>query len=321
MTSAYAFDVSILIVGYNSLAFLGDCITAIERSCARCRPEILFVNNGTDKSEDFVRSAFPSVRVLASHGNVGFAQANNRLAAHASGRHLLLLNPDTRLLPGAVDRMVEFADRTPEFGILGAFTVNENGEPEELALAVQPSLSQLISAVLRIGLPKRIDPKATAPVEVDAVSGGCMFVRREIWDRLGGMDQDYFLYTEDLDFCRRHLDAGGRVAILPDSKVMHDCGSGESLSPTRRRFMLLGNATYYRKHFSRPYAFACLAVLWGVCISRFVAGTILGRFSAKSRKLADAYRFGAIKPWKWARGYLSHGADPRAAGNTIPAAS
>lgn len=313
MTSTPAFDLSILIVGYNSLEFLDDCLRSIEQACARCSHETLFVNNGTDESEAFVRRHFPAVKVLASHGNVGFAQASNRLAGHASGRHLLLLNPDTQLMPNALDLMVEVADKTPTFGIFGALTVNEQGAPEEMAMPALPSLSRLAGSILRVGLPKTIDPNAVGPVETTAVSGGCMFVRREVWDLLGGLDEDYFLYAEDVDFCRRHLNAGGRIAILPESKVLHHVGSGAYFSPVRRRFMLLGIATYYRKHFSRPYAFACVSVLWAACVSRFVAGRILSAFSSHYRKMADAYSFGALHPLKWASGYQTLGADPRLA--------
>lgn len=311
MKKSPAVDVSILIVGYNSLGFLVDCLTSIEPACGRCSHEILFVNNGTDGSEAFIRKEFPHVKVLPSQGNVGFAEGNNHLAAHAAGRHLLLLNPDTRLMPHAVDLMVEFADEKPAFGVLGALTLNEHGEPEEMARAAQPSLLRLVGSILRVGLPSGIDPDTSEPVEVSAINGGCMFIRRDVWDLLGGMDGDYFLYTEDLDFCQRYLDAGGRMAVVPSSKVAHDFGSGEPFSPIRRRFMLLGNATYYHKHFSPPYAFACVAVLWAACVSRFAVGTILGTFSTNFRKMAHAYRFGAINPWKWARGYQSPGADPR----------
>lgn len=311
MTGLPAVDVSILIVGYNSLEFLTDCLTSIEKACSRSHPEILFLNNGTDESEAFVQSHFPAVKVLPSEGNVGFAQANNRLATHASGRHLLLLNPDTKLMPHAVDLMVECADRMPAIGVLGALTLNEHGVPEEMALAALPSLSRLLGSILRIGLPKSIDPGLRGPVEITAVSGGCMFVRRDVWDSLGGMDQDFFLYTEDLDFCQRYISAGGKIAVLPESRVMHHVGSGQSFSPVRRRFMLFGNATFYHKHFSRPYAFACLFVLWAAYASRYVAGIILGRFSSGYKKMAEAYRFGAIYPQKWVGGYKTPGADPR----------
>lgn len=309
--STPAIDVSILVVGYNSLAFLEDCLSSIEQACAKCSHEVLFVNNGTDASEGFVQSAFPGVKVFPSRGNVGFAEGNNNLAAHATGRHLLLLNPDTRLMPSAIDLMVEFADSSPAFGVLGALTLDKAGEPEEMARAALPSLLGLVGSILRIGLPPSIDPHATGPVEVSAVNGGCMFIRRDVWDMLGGMDRDYFLYTEDLDFCQRYLKAGGRLAVLPQSKVAHHFGSGEPFSPVRRRFMLLGNATYYQKHFAPPYALACVVVLWLACVSRFVAGTVLGVFSANFRKMAAAYRFGAASPLKWARGYRTPGADPR----------
>lgn len=311
MSGTHTLDVSILIVGYNSLGFLKDCLSSIEHACSRCSHEILFVNNGTDGSEAFIREEFPKVRVLPSRGNVGFAEGNNDLAALAAGRHLLLLNPDTRLMPHAVDVLVDFADRNPAFGILGALTLDKEGKPEEMARAALPSLSRLVGSILRIGLPPGIDPGNGAPLEVSAVNGGCMFIKRDVWDLLGGMDQDYFLYTEDLDFCQRYIKAGGRIAVLPDSQVAHHFGSGEPFSPTRRRFMLLGNATYYHKHFSPPYAFACVTALWVACVSRFVAGIMLGALSANFRKMAGAYRYGALNPLKWARGYRSPGADPR----------
>lgn len=306
-------DVSILVVGYNSREFLSDCLSAVPRACQRHSHEILFINNGTDQTEALVEQQFPHVRIVATCGNVGFAQGNNILAARATGRLLLLLNPDTQLETEAIDLMAEAITGSFGYACVGAVAVNSAGVVEEKARASQPSLGSLIGSIFRVGLAPAIDSNATDPVEVDAVNGGCMMVERAIWNQLGGMDEDYFLYTEDVDFSRRLQLHGKRMAVVPRSRVLHEFGSGDAHSSNRRRFMLLGNATYYHKHFSPAYAWACVTTLWAACLTRYLAGTILGVGSSRFRKMADAYRFGALHPLVWGRGYFSRKSDPRLA--------
>ena len=301
--------VSVLIVGFNSLRFLQRCIGSISQASEKNPIEILFINNGTDQSESFLQNAFPAVRVLSSRGNIGFAGANNALASAASGDWLLLLNPDTQLEPSAIDILVEAGTSNAQFAVLAGATFTIDGREWIVPPKPLPSLSQLIKSICGIQPPyPRLDQ---AVIEVESVNGGFMLVKREIWEHLEGMDEGFFLYTEEVDFCKRCLDLGGRIGFVPASGVRHDLGSGDNFTEFRIRYMATGTAHYYRKHFSRLYADACVLSLWLSCLVRFVAASMLSWRKDKYKRMPGAYRFVALKPWRWWRGYASPGADPQ----------
>jgi GT2 family glycosyltransferase len=304
-------DVTVMVVGFNSSAYLVDCLEAIAAAITRHSFEVLFVNNGTDASEALVRRAFPDVRVLDSRGNIGFAAANDYLAEHARGRWLLLLNPDTRLYPGSLDTLLEAAAQNPHLDVLGGVTVGAEGEPETAARLELPSLASL-SRTLLLGAPRPEPfPAGSKILEVEALNGGFMMVRRACWVALGGLDRDFFLYAEELDFFKRLRDRGGRAALVADSRLFHDIGSGDIFSASRIRFLTTGNAHYCHKHFSSPYAYACILVMWATAVKRYLGGALFGRRSERYLRMSRAFGPVAKTPWTWMWGYNSAGADPR----------
>ena len=205
-------DLSILVVGYNSATFLPPCLTSVSEAIDSRPYEILFVNNGTDNSEELVSAAFPAVKVLPSRGNVGFAAGNDYLADHAVGKWLLLLNPDTRLYSGALATLLETAEENPQFAVFGGVTVSQDGTPEARAELELPNLATLLRGL--VGWTRRVgaDDPTGEVLPVDALSGGFMMVRHDCWKQLGGLDKSFFLYAEELDFFKRLKDAGGRAA-------------------------------------------------------------------------------------------------------------
>ncbi len=304
-------DVSIMVVGFNSSAYLVECLDAIAPAITRHSFEVLFVNNGTDGSEALVRRAFPSVRVLGSLGNIGFAAGNDYLAEHARGRWLLLLNPDTRLYPGSLDTLLETAAQNPGFDVLGGVTVGLDGEPETAARLRLPTLASLFRMFLLGAPPPEPFPTGSKILEVEALNGGFMMVRRACWMALGGLDRDFFLYAEELDFFKRLKDRGGRAALVADSRLFHDIGSGDIFSAGRIRYLTTGNAHYFHKHFSPPYAYACILVMWVTAVKRHLGGALFGRRSERYARMSRAFGPVAKTPWTWMWGYNSAGADPR----------
>lgn len=304
-------DVSILVVGYNSAPYLSACLHSVDRAVTRYSAEVLFVNNGNDNSEDLIRMQFPEARVLESLGNVGFAAGTDYLAEHALGRWLLLLNPDTQLYPGAIDALLAAGDLHSEYQVLGGVTVGDNGQAQMRARLELPSLAKLVRALL-LGatLPRDFEPGNNI-LKVDALNGGFMMVRRDCWDRLAGLDQGFFLYAEELDFFKRLKDIGGNAAMVAESRIYHDLGSGDIFSPNRIRFLSIGTAHYFHKHFSSPYAFACIFVLWMTAVKRYLGGTLIGVRSEHYTRMARGFAWVAKAPWKWVWGYESRGADPR----------
>ena len=283
--------------------------------------ELLFVNNGTDASDELLRALYSPSRILPSRGNIGFASANNYLAEHASGRWLLLLNPDTELQPGAIDLLLDAAHGHLEYQALGGVTVDEDGRPGDSASIVLPSFSAIMRGFL--GRAATFSPAGAVSglIATDALSGGFMMVEGTTWREMRGLDADFFLYAEELDFFKRLKDRGGKAAQVIASRVYHDVGSGEVFSPSRMRFKITGRAHYLRKHFSAPYAYACLSLIWLTLASRLVGGRLLAWKNRRYARMADAYTPLVRAPWTWWHGYSSPGADPRRTPDRPPSTS
>lgn len=296
-------DVSILMVGYNSRPFLQAAIGSVERATTRHSYEVRFVNNGTDHSEDMIRDRFPDAAILATRGNIGFGAANNYLAREATGAWLLLLNPDTRLEPSAIDVLLEEAEADRSFAILGGLSMSPAGEPLAMSRLEFPTLSRIFRGAIGKGGAKLPPADAPGVFEVDAVSGGFMLIDRDWWDRLAGFDERFFLYSEELDLCRRMRDLGGKVGLVPAARLMHDIGSGDPASPARMLLSMRGSATFYRKHFSAAYARACLFAHWLSCAGRFVIGSLFAPLNRRWAVAARSMQGVTLRPWSWHRGY------------------
>jgi N-acetylglucosaminyl-diphospho-decaprenol L-rhamnosyltransferase len=304
--------VSILVVGYNSQPFLADALDAVPLAAQRSDCEIRFVNNGDDRSEEFVGARYSNAVVLPSHGNIGFGAANNYLAREATGEWLLLLNPDTILEPHAIDIMLDQAKSQPEFGIIGGLSVSRKGDALAMSRLEFPSLGSIFRGAIGLGGGRQLPVSDTKILQVDAVSGCFLLIRRRTWEELGGFDERFFLYAEELDLCRRLHNSGGMVGIAPGARVVHDVGSGNAGAPARLLFSMRGSATYYRKHFSPAYAHACLLLHWLSCAGRYVAGSVLSPFNRryKALALALAMREVTLKPWLWYGGYQDRRGSP-----------
>jgi GT2 family glycosyltransferase len=303
--------VSILVVGYNSAGLLTDCLKSVAPAAQRTPFEILFVNNGTDDSEGLVAREFPQAKVAGSIGNVGFASANNLLAGSAEGDYLLLLNPDTRLAEGSIDQLVDAAEANPDYAILGGATVDSLDADKDILLLQPPSLRYFARSMIGLRAEKLTVREGDKIVETEAVGGHYMMVRAEVWRRLEGLDERFFLYAEEQDMCTRARNAGHKVGIVLASKVLHDAGSGELLSERRLLWMAAGIAEYCRKHYGTIHASCCILALWLVSLNRWIAGSLLAPISPKFAKLSAASGAIARNPSRWIRGFDSPGADPR----------
>ena len=295
--------VSILVVGYNSAQLLECAIGSVSPAIKRHSYEVRFVNNGSDASEDMIRDRFPEVAIFPTRGNIGFGAANNYLAREAKGARLLLLNPDTRLEPSAIDILLDAAEADRSFGILGGLSISPAGEPLVMSRLEFPTLARILRGAIGKGGAPVLPPDAPGIFEVDAVSGAFMLIDRDWWDRLGGFDERFFLYAEELDLCLRLRQLGGKVGLVPAARVMHDVGSGEASTPARVLLSMRGSATFYRKHFSPAYAQACLLAHWLSCAVRFVVGSLLGPFSARWARVGRSMRGVTLRPGSWYVGY------------------
>ena len=227
--------VSIVLVNYNSGGALKNCLDDLAREAGGQSLEVLVVDNASqDSSLETARSAHPGFVYLLNRVNVGFARACNQALALAKGRFLMLLNPDTRLKPGALAELAGYLEERPEVGAVGPKILDPQGTVQYSARSAQGPLALLFN---RYSLLTRLWPDN--PVsrryllshwdhdserEVDWLSGAALMVRREAVAAAGLMDEDFFLFHEDVDWCRRIQAAGFRIMFNPAAVVEHRIG-------------------------------------------------------------------------------------------------
>lgn len=267
-----------LIVGYQSLDLLIDCLDGLFEHTRGPVIEVLYTDCSNDGSMQVIRERYPLVRVIDNTENLGFGRGNNFLARHALGDYLLLLNPDTLIKDNAVGNLYDFALRSPQAGAWGGVTRLPGG-------GVDPGCRQsgpgLVNGLLQLaGLGRwtwgGLDDDAREPAEVPALSGAFMMVDRELWERLGGFDETFFMYCEETDLCFRIRKAGRPVMMTPHASIVHLVGSGLAQSPKRMLALTRGGMHMSRKHFGPIYVAIDATVRWLYSATRYAMG-VLGR--------------------------------------------
>lgn len=306
-------DVSIIIVNWNTCDLLRDCLESLKRIDPCPAFEICVVDNAsTDGSVDTVRSHYPDVRLIANTLNAGFAAANNRGAASARGRYLLLLNPDTVVLPNSLAELVRFADAHPDAGAVGPRLLNSDGSPQRSCWRGRPGItSALVDGLYLWKLPGaplasrfEIDPGAVQEsIEVKHILGACMLIRRAAWDRVGPLDEGFFMYLEETDWCVRATEAGWKIMFNPASVITHHGQQSSHRHPT-------GGAVYFyrslcrfvrkhhpgRKGLGRTRIAVLKAIIGGTCVLR------IGLW--KTRRWLSRGRHSAALCDRMTKGYL-----------------
>lgn len=321
-------DLSILIVTYNSRRLIDPLLTHLQQELAHLDAEVVLVDNASyDGTAQQVRAAHPWVRVIDSTTNLGFAAGNNLAARHARGRHLLLLNPDALPAPGALRRGITLMDQHPQAGLGGGELRGTDGSRQPSArmfptlrdefftlagLAARHPTSRLFGRLDR----RWADPEQAALV--DWIPGAFVFIPAAVWARLGGFDERFFMYYEEVDLCRRMQAAGLQVHYWPELKATHIGGasartvaqaqvskSGSQLERWRMRSALL----YYRKQHGPVAAALVHALERGWHRLRQLKARLQGRagcaaeFDAHCRQLVQAWHDTAggqrcpARPW------------------------
>ena len=239
-------DLSIIIVSFNARAALERCLESLHAAPPKASHEILVVDNrSTDSSVESARK-WPGVRVMENDVNAGFARANNTGIRASTGAALLLLNSDTIVPPGAIDRLLRELD-APDVAVVGPRLVDDNGRAEL-------SFGRMIGPwnewrQKRLGRSDRVESLTRRRQYPDWVSGACLLVRRSDADAVGLLDERYFMYTEDVDFCAAIRARGRRVLFTPDVQVVHRRGRSAATAPggTRSAYRR-SQIAFYEKH-------------------------------------------------------------------------
>ena len=281
-SSVGAVDLSILIVNYNTAALLRQCLRSIYKAGISFPFEVIVVDNAsTDGSPQTVRDEFPQVRLIENEENVGFSVANNAAMDCAYGRYVLLLNSDTIVVPGTLATMVEYLETNRDVGIAGCRLMRPGGEMD---LACRRSFPTPIVSLCRFLRLNRLFPKhklfgrynltyldEEGTYDVDSIVGAFMLVRRSVIEEVGGLDEDYFMYGEDIDWCYRIQKAGHRVAYVGSCVTYHYKGASSRKESFRmnyhfHRAMIL----FHRKHLHRAYSLPLDIAIYVGIASRFL---------------------------------------------------
>jgi GT2 family glycosyltransferase len=286
-------DLSIIIVSWNTREYLLSCLGSIFEEEDGPFKEVIVIDNGSrDGSGNEVKKTFSLIHLVENEKNLGFAKAVNQGLQKSSGRYVLLLNPDTRVKNRAIERLMSFMDSHPDTGVAGAQLLNSDGSKQN-SIANFPSLATELfnKSLLRWLFPKRFPGKKRnypEPVEVNSVIGACMMVRREVLDQVGLLDEDYFLFLEETDWCYRMKRAGWKIYHVPDAEVYHFQGKSAEKEKKRAR------VEYFRSryHFFKKNRgnFQWFILLVGLLIR-------LG-FELLSMTAASLVTFFAIKGWR-----------------------
>jgi hypothetical protein len=273
-------DLSAIVVSWNVRDLLRRCLQSIAAEATRDlldgdagRPlefEILVVDNASsDGSAAMVRAEFPMARIIANAQNLGFTAANNQGLAASRGRYILLLNPDAELMDNALAEMLGCMESHPEAGVVGPQLLYPDGSVQSsrrrfptLATALVESTvvqewwrdNRILRRYYMLD-PSSSPPPGNEPQWVDWVVGACLLVRRAAYEQVGGLDEGFFMYSEELDWCRRIKDAGWEVLYLPGARVIHHEGkSSEQVVPARHIYFQSSKVRYFRKHHGRLQA-------------------------------------------------------------------
>lgn len=288
-------ELSFVIVSWNVRELLLRALRSIQADAAAYSYEIIVVDNASsDGTVESVRTEFPAVRVIANTENVGFTRANNQALKVTQGRYLFLLNPDTELVTRATRALVQFMD-APEnvgVGIVGPQLVYADGTVQSSRRRFPKFSTALVeSTVVQQWFPRSRalerfymrDTQDDVAQDVDWIVGAAMFVRREVYDQIGGLDERFFMYSEELDWCLRAKQARSertgapwRVVYFPGARVMHYEGkSSEQALAQRDIYFHSSKVRFFKKHHG---------TLQGEMLRYFLLGTFAYRSFEESTK-------------------------------------
>ena len=266
-------DLSVVIPSYNTCDLIEQAIRTVVEASSGLEVEIIVVDNASqDGSVEMIKRKFPEVQLIQNERNLGFAAANNLAFARSQSRYVLLLNSDTIVRPDTLHCLVNFLDSHPEAAAAGCKILNPDGTlqlesrrsfPTPMAAFYKLSgLSRLFSKSRRFGRYNLTFLDEGDVSEVDALSGSCMMVRRDVIEEVGPLDEDYFMYGEDIDWCYRMQQAGWKIYYVPETEIIHF--RGESGKKVEMRVQYRKNeamAIFVQKHMKKRYRFSPLWLL------------------------------------------------------------
>ncbi|HED08509.1 MAG TPA: glycosyltransferase [Ignavibacteria bacterium] len=258
-------DLSVIIVNYNVKDFLQSLLLSLDKALKNITHEIIIIDNAsTDGSVELIRNNFPQVTLIDNKENLGFSKANNLGLKISKGKYLLLINPDTLVSEDTITEMINFFESHPEVGLAGCKILNPDGT---LQLACRRSFPGPWTSFCKVTGLSTLFPKSkifarynltyldeNKSCEVDAVSGSFMMFTREVYDKIGGLDEEYFMYGEDLEYCFRIQKAGYKIFYVASTQIIHYKGeSTKRSSIDETKIFYNAMHLFVKKHFSTSF--------------------------------------------------------------------
>lgn len=250
---------SIILVSYNTAEHTCHALNAVYQETQTTDFEIIVVDNAsTDNSVTVLAEQFPAIKLLESPDNLGFAGGVCLGIEQAKGDYFLLLNPDTEVLDGAIDTLMEFAQQNPDNGIWGGITLNDDLSLDTQHAWSKPTFTTLLFSAL--GLSKLFNKSCffnhanygcwerDTVKEVDILSGCFFLTSRQVWERLGGLDPQFFMYAEEADYCLRAAQQGYQPIVTPDAKLIHHGGVSHTRFSGKLVKLLKGKVELINRH-------------------------------------------------------------------------
>lgn len=258
-------ELSIIIVNYNVKEFLQNLVHSLQKAVSKINHEIIVVDNASDDgSVEFIREKFPQINLIVNQTNLGFSKANNVALKAARGKFILLINPDTIVSEDTITKMIEFLSEHTDAGLAGCKILNPDGS---LQLACRRSFPGPWTSFCKVTGLSTLFPKSklfakynltyldeNSTYEVDAISGSFMMMKREVYEKVGGFDEQFFMYGEDLDLCYRIQKNGYKVYYYSGTQIIHYKGEStkrSSLDETKIFYDAMH--LFVKKHFSSFY--------------------------------------------------------------------
>ena len=285
-------DISIIIISYNTREMTLACLHSVYEQTKDISFELIVVDNDSkDNSAQAIAENFPEVTLIASKENLGFAKANNLSAKNAQGEFLLLLNPDTIVLNGAIQELLAFARTNPGNRVYGGRTLFADSTLNPTSCWRKPTLwslfcysTGLVSIFRRNAL---FDQESYGPwkrdsvMEVDIVTGCFLLIEKKLWDQLDGFDPQFFMYGEDADLCLRAAQEGARPIITPDATIVHYGGASERVRADKMIRLFRAKEQLIERHWAPSAARIGKGLLRSSVLSRVITCIFLKSISAR----------------------------------------
>lgn len=309
--AAHEDSLTVIMVSYNTRELTLAALRTLFEETRNPHMKVVVLDNASeDGSADAIAAAFPQVELIRSDENVGFARANNIVAEQATSTWLLLLNPDTEVQNGAVDKLLAFAKAHPKGGIYGGRTVFRDGSLNIASCwnKITPWSAFCVAVGLSSAFPRSsiFHPETIGSWnrdsvrEVDIVVGCLLMIRRALWNELGGFDLRYFMYGEEADLCLRAARLGYRPMITPDAQIMHLVGASTKAQANKLVYLAKARVTLIRDHWHRALVPFGLAMTWTwIGLRRLILAMVSkvtgGRLAAKAAVWDKVWR--ARRDW------------------------